>query len=24
LRRVYIINKEICVRTVCAHEELLR
>uniref|UniRef100_A0A3Q0SIG9 Microfibril associated protein 2 n=1 Tax=Amphilophus citrinellus TaxID=61819 RepID=A0A3Q0SIG9_AMPCI len=21
LRRVYIINKEICVRTVCAHEE---
>uniref|UniRef100_A0A8C5RYP1 Microfibril associated protein 2 n=1 Tax=Laticauda laticaudata TaxID=8630 RepID=A0A8C5RYP1_LATLA len=24
LRRVYVINKEICVRTVCAHEELLR
>nr|XP_023407793.1 LOW QUALITY PROTEIN: microfibrillar-associated protein 2 [Loxodonta africana] len=24
LRRMYIINKEICVRTVCAHEELLR
>ncbi|KAG5275079.1 hypothetical protein AALO_G00143310 [Alosa alosa] len=24
LRRVYIINKEICVRTVCAHEELLK
>uniref|UniRef100_A0A3B3ZJF0 Uncharacterized protein n=1 Tax=Periophthalmus magnuspinnatus TaxID=409849 RepID=A0A3B3ZJF0_9GOBI len=24
LRRVYIINKEVCVRTVCAHEELLR
>ncbi|XP_021118544.1 microfibrillar-associated protein 2 isoform X3 [Heterocephalus glaber] len=24
LRRVYIVNKEICVRTVCAHEELLR
>ncbi|XP_037388039.1 microfibrillar-associated protein 2 isoform X2 [Pygocentrus nattereri] len=23
-RRVYVINKEICVRTVCAHEELLR
>uniref|UniRef100_A0AAY5KH50 Microfibril associated protein 2 n=1 Tax=Esox lucius TaxID=8010 RepID=A0AAY5KH50_ESOLU len=24
LRRVYLINKEVCVRTVCAHEELLR
>uniref|UniRef100_A0A3Q3NHC7 Microfibril associated protein 2 n=1 Tax=Mastacembelus armatus TaxID=205130 RepID=A0A3Q3NHC7_9TELE len=24
LRRVYVINKEVCVRTVCAHEELLR
>ncbi|KAM4651581.1 microfibrillar-associated protein 2 [Discoglossus pictus] len=24
LRRMYVINKEICVRTVCAHEELLR
>ncbi|XP_015231571.1 microfibrillar-associated protein 2 isoform X2 [Cyprinodon tularosa] len=24
LRRVYVINKEICMRTVCAHEELLR
>uniref|UniRef100_A0A452SEN8 Microfibril associated protein 2 n=1 Tax=Ursus americanus TaxID=9643 RepID=A0A452SEN8_URSAM len=24
LRRVYVVNKEICVRTVCAHEELLR
>ncbi|XP_061456919.1 microfibrillar-associated protein 2 isoform X2 [Rhineura floridana] len=24
LRRVYVINKEICVRTICAHEELLR
>ncbi|XP_067271224.1 microfibrillar-associated protein 2 isoform X4 [Pseudorasbora parva] len=24
LRRVYVINKEICVRTVCAHDELLR
>ncbi|KAL2091572.1 hypothetical protein ACEWY4_013835 [Coilia grayii] len=24
LRRVYVINKEICVRTVCAHEELLK
>lgn len=24
LRRVYVINKEICIRTVCAHEELLR
>ncbi|XP_066528161.1 microfibrillar-associated protein 2 [Hoplias malabaricus] len=24
LRRIYVINKEICVRTVCAHEELLR
>lgn len=24
LRRVYVINKEICVRTVCAHEDLLR
>ncbi|XP_044138445.1 microfibrillar-associated protein 2 [Bufo gargarizans] len=23
-RRMYVINKEICVRTVCAHEELLR
>lgn len=24
LRRVYVVNREICVRTVCAHEELLR
>ncbi|XP_041062780.1 microfibrillar-associated protein 2 [Carcharodon carcharias] len=24
LRRVYVVNKEVCVRTVCAHEELLR
>ncbi|KAF4093486.1 hypothetical protein AMELA_G00002600 [Ameiurus melas] len=24
LRRVYVINKEICERTVCAHEELIR
>ncbi|XP_077429405.1 microfibrillar-associated protein 2 [Vanacampus margaritifer] len=24
LRRVYVINREVCVRTVCAHEELLR
>ncbi|XP_075462083.1 microfibrillar-associated protein 2 [Ascaphus truei] len=24
LRRMYVVNKEICVRTVCAHEELLR
>ncbi|XP_053724032.1 microfibrillar-associated protein 2 isoform X1 [Synchiropus splendidus] len=24
LRRMYVINKEVCVRTVCAHEELLR
>uniref|UniRef100_A0A3P9M162 Microfibril associated protein 2 n=1 Tax=Oryzias latipes TaxID=8090 RepID=A0A3P9M162_ORYLA len=24
VRRMYVINKEICVRTVCAHEELLR
>ncbi|NP_776813.1 microfibrillar-associated protein 2 precursor [Bos taurus] len=24
LRRVYVVNKEICVRTVCAQEELLR
>ncbi|CAJ0968729.1 unnamed protein product, partial [Ranitomeya imitator] len=24
LRRMYVINKEICIRTVCAHEELLR
>ncbi|XP_075045786.1 microfibrillar-associated protein 2 [Mixophyes fleayi] len=24
LRRMYVINKEICVRIVCAHEELLR
>ncbi|KAE8594770.1 hypothetical protein XENTR_v10019792 [Xenopus tropicalis] len=24
LRRMYVINREICVRTVCAHEELLR
>lgn len=24
LRRVYVVNKEICIRTVCAHEELLR
>lgn len=24
LRRVYIINKEICERTVCAHEELIK
>ncbi|XP_037633909.1 microfibrillar-associated protein 2 [Sebastes umbrosus] len=24
LRRVYVINKEVCVRTVCAHEELIR
>ncbi|KAM9409197.1 microfibrillar-associated protein 2 isoform 1-T2 [Pholidichthys leucotaenia] len=24
LRRVYVINKEICVRSVCAHEELLK
>ncbi|KAI3370096.1 hypothetical protein L3Q82_024882, partial [Scortum barcoo] len=24
LRRVYVINKEVCVRTVCRHEELLR
>ncbi|CAB1314967.1 unnamed protein product [Coregonus sp. 'balchen'] len=24
LQRVYVINKEVCVRTVCAHEELLR
>ncbi|XP_028262425.1 microfibrillar-associated protein 2 [Parambassis ranga] len=24
LRRVYVINKEVCVRTVCAHDELLR
>ncbi|XP_005996362.1 microfibrillar-associated protein 2 [Latimeria chalumnae] len=24
LRRVYVINKEVCIRTVCAHEELLR
>ncbi|CAI5783071.1 microfibrillar-associated protein 2 isoform X2 [Podarcis lilfordi] len=24
LRRVYVINKEICIRTICAHEELLR
>ncbi|KAM6927686.1 microfibrillar-associated protein 2 [Xenentodon cancila] len=24
LRRVYVVNKEICMRTVCAHEELLR
>ncbi|XP_007905148.1 microfibrillar-associated protein 2 [Callorhinchus milii] len=24
LRRVYVINKEVCIRTVCAHEELMR
>ncbi|XP_077459201.1 microfibrillar-associated protein 2 isoform X1 [Stigmatopora argus] len=24
LRRVYVINREVCVRTVCAHEELLK
>ncbi|MBN3324731.1 AT132 ATPase, partial [Atractosteus spatula] len=24
LRRVYVVNKEVCVRTVCAHDELLR
>ncbi|KAJ7999081.1 hypothetical protein DPEC_G00211710 [Dallia pectoralis] len=24
LRRVYVINREVCVSTVCAHEELLR
>ncbi|KAJ8257721.1 hypothetical protein GJAV_G00188970 [Gymnothorax javanicus] len=24
LRRVYVVNNEVCVRTVCAHEELLR
>uniref|UniRef100_A0A8C7XIU0 Microfibril associated protein 2 n=1 Tax=Oryzias sinensis TaxID=183150 RepID=A0A8C7XIU0_9TELE len=24
VRRMYVINKEVCVRTVCAHEELLR
>ncbi|GCC29088.1 microfibrillar-associated protein 2 [Chiloscyllium punctatum] len=24
LRRIYVVNKEVCVRTVCAHEELLR
>ncbi|XP_053339971.1 microfibrillar-associated protein 2 isoform X2 [Clarias gariepinus] len=24
LRRVYVINKEICERTVCAHEELIK
>nr|XP_014425052.1 microfibrillar-associated protein 2 isoform X2 [Pelodiscus sinensis] len=24
LRRVYVINKEICIRTVCAQEEILR
>ncbi|XP_062842552.1 microfibrillar-associated protein 2 [Trichomycterus rosablanca] len=24
LRRTYVINREICVRTVCAHEELLK
>uniref|UniRef100_A0A8C5MMA3 Microfibril associated protein 2 n=1 Tax=Leptobrachium leishanense TaxID=445787 RepID=A0A8C5MMA3_9ANUR len=24
LKRMYVINKEICLRTVCAHEELLR
>ncbi|XP_061114404.1 microfibrillar-associated protein 2-like isoform X2 [Conger conger] len=24
LRRVYVVNKEVCVRMVCAHEELLR
>ncbi|XP_068099251.1 microfibrillar-associated protein 2 isoform X2 [Hyperolius riggenbachi] len=24
MRRTYVVNKEICVRTVCAHEELLR
>ncbi|KAJ8412179.1 hypothetical protein AAFF_G00144460 [Aldrovandia affinis] len=24
LRRVYLVNKEVCVRTVCAHDELLR
>lgn len=24
LRRVYVVNKEVCIRTICAHEELLR